>query len=142
MRKSGRIGRLIATLALAVGAFAAASPGVATAASCAQPTHVWIVTDAGGIPPGGFAVPGSAGLTFAGVTAPGWGVLFQYYTLNDQFIYNNFEGYAGSNCVLNQRTHQASFIPFVGTMKVYALYHAWENDSNVFQFLGTFTKTS
>jgi len=113
----------------------------AFAATCAQPTHAWIVSPGGQVPSGA-TVSGSDQLTFAAVLSPGFGVIFQYYTTSNAFIYNNFEGYAGSNCVLNQRSHQASFIPYVGTMRVYAYYHAWETDSDVFTFLGFLTKTS
>lgn len=148
-RKKGPA-RILAALALAVGTLAVpvTAASTASAATCNQPSHAWIVSDYGSLPPGNFSVPGSATLTFAGVLKPGWGVLFQYYTLNGDpntgagFIYNNLENSAGSNCVLNQRPHPASFIPYVGPMKVYAYYRAWETDTNVLTYLGTFTKTS
>lgn len=141
MRKIGFLMRAFAVAVLAAGAVSVTTPGMAAAATCNQPSHAWIVSDYGGVP-GSFSAPGSANLTFAGVLQPGWGVLFQYYTMSDSFIYNNLEGYAGDNCVLNQRGHQASFIPYVGTMKVYAYYRAWESNTDVLTFLGYFTKTS
>src|SRR5690349_20632417 len=101
--------RTLAAAVLAAGAVSVTAPGMAAAATCNQSSHAWIVSDYGSVP-GGFSAPGSANLTFAGVLQPGWGVLFQYYTLSDSFIYNNLEGYDGDNCVLNQRSHQASFI--------------------------------
>lgn len=136
-----RLGRLAVAAALAAGTLVAVSPGSASATTCAQPSHAWIVSDYGSVPYSA-TVPGWANLTFAAVLEPGYGVLFQYYTPSGQFIYNNLEGYAGSNCVLNQRSHQASFIPYVGTMHVYAYYRQWETNTNVFVFLGYLTKTS
>ncbi|MFL6114547.1 MAG: hypothetical protein ACJ786_24810 [Catenulispora sp.] len=145
-----RTARVLAALALAVGTLAVpvGAASTASAATCNQPSHAWIVSNYGNLPPGNFSIPGSANLTFTGVLEPGWGVLFQYYTPNGDpntgagFIYNNLEGSANSNCVLNQRSHQASFIPYVGQMKVYAYYRAWETNSDVLTFLGYFTKTS
>ena len=147
MTRSGKLGRILAAVGIAIGMFAVTGTGTAAATTCGQSSHAWIVSNYGGVP-GSFSAPGSADLTFAGVLQPSWGVLFQYYTswgdasTGAGFIYNNLEGYAGSNCVLSQRSHQASFIPYVGTMKVYAYYRAWETDTDVLTFLGYFTKTS
>lgn len=141
MTTTRRLARILAATLLTASLLVAASPAPALAATCNQSSHAWIVSDYGGVP-GSFTAPGSAQLTFAAVIQPTYGVIFQYYTTSDQFIYNNFEGYAASNCVLSQRSHQASFIPYVGTMKVYAYYRAWETDTDVFVFLGYFTKTS
>jgi hypothetical protein len=122
--------------------------GSASAATCLQPSSVRLLSDYGSLPGGGFSAPGSAKLTFAGVVEPGSAVLYQYYSAwgdpntGAGFIYNNLEGYAGSNCVLNQRSHTASFIPYVGTMKVYAYYRPWETGGNTLVHLGNFTKTS
>lgn len=148
MSRPGKFGRMLAVLALTLAVVAATGPGTAAATTCNQSSHAWVVSDYGALPPGNFSIPGWANLTYAAVLEPGWGVLFQYYTTwgdpstGSGFIYNNFEGYAGSNCVLNQRSHQASFIPYVGTMKVYAYYRAWETNTDVLTFLGYFTKTS
>jgi len=145
----GKLGRIVITLASVAFAVAVVSPvAAASAATCNQSSHAWIVSNYGNIPAGNFSIPGSANLTFAAVLEPGYGVIFQYYTPDGNpntgagFIYNNFEGDAGSNCVLNQRSHQASFIPYVGEMKVYAYYQAWETNSPVLTFLGSFDKTS
>jgi hypothetical protein len=146
-KRTTALARLLAVLTLSFGTLVAVQPAPASAATCNQSSHAWITSDYGGVP-GSFSAPGSANLTFAGVLEPGYAVIFQYYTMSGDpgtgagFIYNNLEGYAGSNCVLNQRSHQASFIPYVGEMKVYAYYRAWESNTDVLTFLGYFTKTS
>ncbi|MFI9005803.1 hypothetical protein ACIGNX_01045 [Actinosynnema sp. NPDC053489] len=125
-----------------------AATGSASASTCLQPSSTRLLSDYGSLPGSGFSAPGSAKLTFAGVVEPGTAILYQYYAAwgdpntGSGFIHNNLEGYAGSNCVLNQRSHTASFIPYVGTMKVYAYYRPWETNVETLTYLGTFTKTS
>jgi hypothetical protein len=139
--------RVLPVLALAAGALAV-PVGTASAATCNQPSHAWIDTNYGDLPPGNFSIPGYATMTFAAVAEPGKDVTYEYYTPNGNpltgagLIKDNSVGPAHSNCVVNQVTVQASFIPYVGQIKVYVQYYAWETNNLTLDFLGYFTKTS
>src|SRR5262249_59513433 len=111
----------------------AAQPHHAFANECAQSSYALITSNFGAIAtsaPGlHITIPSSQNLWFAGVLDPGWGILYQYYDLRGNFIFNNLENSAGDNCVLNQRSHTAAQATggYIGTLNVYAYFETPED---------------